>query len=222
MGNKNILIKNKNFIGIIWVSYFVLCFFDMKSIGLIYAEESMLFRVLNQQVFVMFLVPLQILSVLNEKVIRIQKNYLVVYANDEILIIKQLTNLITAAAVLFYIVGQVFFGVVNYVSTGHVYLEHIWFCLITIMEMVAMGYIIVFCLLMFKKNLFVCTIYYALILLLLIYNNGYITIPMTIKNIYLLNDEFLVICLSRLVWIFVAFTAFRIALIKHKKCFYEE
>lgn len=219
---KNILIKNKKFITLIFISFLILCFIDMKSIGVVNIEEAMLFRLLNQQVFLIFLLPLSILSVLNQKFIQIQKNYLVIYTNDEILIIKKLLNLILLVEVVFYTIGQLFFNFINYVYNGNMSLKYLNFHMITIFEIIAMSYIIISFLLIFKKNLFVFTVYYALILLLLVYNNGYITIPMTIKNINLLNDKMIQIFLSRIIWLFISFISFRTSLIWYKNCFYEE
>lgn len=219
---KNILIKNKKFITLIFISFLILCFIDMKSIGVVNTEEAMLFRLLNQQVFLIFLLPLSILSVLNKKFIQIQKNYLVIYTNDEILIIKKLLNLILLVEVIFYTIGQLFFNFINYVYNGNMSLKYLNFHMITIFEIIAMSYIIISFLLIFKKNLFVFTVYYALILLLLVYNNGYITIPMTIKNIHLLNDKMIQIFLSRIIWLFISFISFRTSLIWYKNCFYEE
>ncbi len=219
---KNILIKNKKFITLIFISFLILCFIDMKSIGVVNTEEAMLFRLLNQQVFLIFLLPLFILSVLNQKFIQVQKNYLVIYTNDEILIIKKLLNLILLVEVVFYTIGQLFFNFINYVYNGNMSLKYLNFHMITIFEIIAMSYIIISFLLIFKKNLFVFTVYYAVILLLLVYNNGYITIPMTIKNIHLLNDKMIQIFLSRIIWLFISFISFWTSLIWYKNCFYEE
>lgn len=204
------------------MSFFILCFVDMKSFGMISTEEAMLFRLLSQQVFLTFLLPLCILSVLNQKFIQIQKNYLVIYTNNEVLIIKKLVNLMMIVQLVSYTMGQLFFGFVNYVYTGNLYIRYLNFHLITILEIIAMSYIIVSFLLILKKNLFVFTVYYVLILLLLVYNNGYISIPMTVKNIHLLSDTTFQLFLSRVVWIIVSLISFRASLILYKNCFYEE
>lgn len=222
MGYRNILIKNKNFITLTFVSFFILCFVDMKSFGMISTEEAMLFRLLSQQVFLIFLLPLCILSVLNQKFIQIQKNYLVIYTNNEVLIIKKSANLMMIVQLVSYTMGQLFFVFVNYVYTRNLYIRYLNFHLITILEIIAMSYIIVSFLLILKKNLFVFTVYYVLILLLLVYNNGYISIPMTVKNIHLLSDTTFQLFLSRVVWIIVSLISFRVSLILYKNCFYEE
>lgn len=219
---RNILIKNRKFTILIFISMFLLCYIDMKSVGVTHTEEAMIFRLLSQQIFLIFLLPLHMLSVLNQKFIRIQKNYMILYTNDELLTIRQLTGLMLVTEVSFYTLGQVLLQFGNYVLTGQVYLKQFWFNLITIIEIIAMVYIIIALLLTLRNDLFVFTVYYALILLLLIYNKGYVTIPMTIKSINLINDAAFKLFLSKVVWAFVAFICFRAALTLYRNCFYEE
>ncbi|WP_197407861.1 hypothetical protein [Caviibacter abscessus] len=194
---------------------------DMKTVGVIHTHENMLFRLLNHQVFLVFLIPFQILSVLNQKFISIQKNYLVLYTNDEVSNIKKTFYCIIAIEILFYILGQVFFQFVNYIFLGQVYMQYLNFNFLTIIEIVTVNYIIIFFLLIFKKDLFSYITYYILILLLLIYNNTYITIPVTVKFIKLLNDAPLKLLLSRIVWVIVSFVGFCISLYKYSISFYD-
>ncbi len=218
----NLLIKNRKFIAIALIAYFVLCFVDTKAVGMIYREEDMIFRLLAHQVFLVFLTPFLVLRVLNEKFLRIQKNYMVLYSTDEKIIINKMVAIILVAEVLIYILGQVFFLGINYLLTHEVYLISLRFNILTIFEMLAVSYIIVSILLILKKDLFTYTIFYIILMTLLVLNHGYITMPMTIKSLSLLDNEFLKLLVSRIAWVAVSFFAFRIALNRYSKKFYGE
>ncbi len=218
----NLLVKNRKFIAIALIAYFVLCFVDTKVVGVIYREEDMIFRLLVHQVFLVFLTPILVLRVLNEKFLRIQKNYMVLYSTDEKININKMVAIILVTEVLIYILGQAFFQGINYLLTHEVYLISLRFNVLTIFEMLAASYIIVSILLILKKDLFTYTIFYIILMSLLVLNHGYITMPMTIKSLSLLDNEFLKLLVSRIAWVVVSFFAFRIALNRYSKNFYNE
>lgn len=218
----NLLVKNRKFIAIALIAYFVLCFVDTKAVGVIYREEDMIFRLLAHQVFLVFLTPILVLCVLNEKFLRIQKNYMVLYSTDEKININKMVAIILVTEVLIYILGQAFFQGINYLLTHEVYLISLRFNVLTIFEMLAASYIVVSILLILKKDLFTYTIFYIILMSLLVLNYGYITMPMTIKSLSLLDNEFLKLLVSRIAWVVVSFFAFRIALNRYSKNFYNE
>lgn len=218
----NLLVKNRKFIAIALIAYFVLCFVDTKAVGVIYREEDMIFRLLAHQVFLVFLTPILVLRVLNEKFLRIQKNYMVLYSTDEKININKMVAIILVTEVLIYILGQAFFQGINYLLTHEVYLISLRFNVLTIFEMLAASYIVVSILLILKKDLFTYTIFYIILMSLLVLNHGYITMPMTIKSLSLLDNDFLKLLVSRISWVVVSFFAFRIALNRYSKNFYVE
>lgn len=222
MNNIKLLLKNRKFVTLTIIAYFMLCFIDTKSFGITYSQEDMVFRLLSHQIFLIFITPILILSVLNEKFLRIQKNYMVLYIKEEKISISKIVITVLIISVMLYILGQIIFQGIHYLLLHNTYIQSLQLNLLTILEMLSATYISVFILLILKNDLFTYTIFYIFVILLLVVNNPYITMPMTIKALFILGYEFYKLLVSRIVWLIVSFTAFRISLNRYSRNFYEE
>lgn len=220
MSYLNIVLKNRKLMILYFITCFMLCFVDTKTFGMVYTQENMVFRLLTHQVFLIFLVPIFVLNVINEKFICIQKDYMVIYSINEKKNIRKIFYIILATELIFYILGQIFFQGINYFITGEVYLISIKFNILTILEILSASYIVLSILLLLKKDLFTYINYYILLMVLLVVNSGYITFPMTIKVLSLLQHDYIKLLLSRTFLFLLTFFIFKMSLKKYSSKFY--
>lgn len=220
MSYLKIVLKNRKLMILYFITYFMLCFIDTKTFGVIYMQDDMIFRLLNHQVFLIFLVPIFVLSVINEKFLCIQKDYMVIYSINEKKNIRKIFNIVLGTELLFYILGQFFFQGINYFITGKVYLMSFKFNILTILEILSGSYIVLSILLLLKKDLFTYINYYILLMILLVVNSGYITFPMTIKALSLLHNDCIKLLLSRIIWVLLTFLVFKMSLKRYSSKFY--
>lgn len=220
MSYLNIVLKNRKLMILYFITCFMLCFVDTKTFGMIYIQEDMVFRLLTHQVFLIFLVPIFVLNVINEKFICIQKDYMVIYSINEKKNIRKIFYIILATELIFYILGQIFFQGINYFITGEVYLISIKFNVLTILEILSASYIVLSILLLLKKDLFTYINYYILLMVLLVVNSGYITFPMTIKVLSLLQHDYIKLLLSRTFLFLLTFFIFKMSLKRYSSKFY--
>lgn len=220
MSYLNIVLKNRKLMILYFITCFMLCFVDTKTFGMIYIQEDMVFRLLTHQVFLIFLVPIFVLNVINEKFICIQKDYMVIYSINEKKNIRKIFQIILATELIFYILGQIFFQGINYFITGEVYLISIKFNVLTILEIISASYIVLSILLLLKKDLFTYINYYILLMVLLVVNSGYITFPMTIKVLSLLQHDYIKLLLSRTFLFLLTFFIFKMSLKRYSSKFY--
>ncbi|ALP87152.1 hypothetical protein HMPREF3045_00045 [Anaerococcus sp. HMSC075B03] len=175
---------------------------------------------MTHQVFLIFLVPIFVLNVINEKFICIQKDYMVIYSINEKKNIRKIFYIILGTELIFYILGQIFFQGINYFITGEVYLISIKFNVLTILEILSASYIVLSILLLLKKDLFTYINYYILLMVLLVVNSGYITFPMTIKVLSLLQHDYIKLLLSRTFLFLLTFFIFKMSLKRYSSKFY--
>lgn len=163
--------------------------------------------------------PIFVLNVINEKFICIQKDYMVIYSINEKKNIRKIFYIILGTELIFYILGQIFFQGINYFITGEVYLISIKFNVLTILEILSASYIVLSILLLLKKDLFTYINYYILLMVLLVVNSGYITFPMTIKVLSLLQHDYIKLLLSRTFLFLLTFFIFKMSLKRYSSKF---
>ena len=157
--------------------------------------------------------PIFVLNVINEKFICIQKDYMVIYSINEKKNIRKIFYIILGTELIFYILGQIFFQGINYLIS-------IKFNVLTILEILSASYIVLSILLLLKKDLFTYINYYILLMVLLVVNSGYITFPMTIKVLSLLQHDYIKLRLSRTFLFLLTFFIFKMSLKRYSSKFY--
>lgn len=221
-----LILRNRMMMVLLFFIYIVLTFADIKTIGLIMSKESYIFRLIHQQIFIIFFLPLLVRLIFNEKTINLLKGYMVIYVNDLRGDLK--STLVTLALInmIFFAVGQGIFSLINYAVCRVVLIDFIIEnTFIVFMEICTVLLIMMVLILKFKKDIFVFTIYYSLIVISLMINEVYVTIPLTVKilgNVLLgySNNYGFLLWFSRMYLLAASYFLYKFVLIKFNKQFY--
>lgn len=219
--NYKLMRRNKLFIIIVLLTYFILPFFDTKGIGLVSTSGRFAFRILSHQIFLSFLVVFNVLMMINEKFLRIQKSYLVIYTDDVKKNIICITRSLIVVNIISYNIGQIIFNVINFGFTKQVFGGYFKFYLLANVEIITIILFLVSLCVYFKKNLFVYTIYYSVIIALLVFNNKYFTIPMTVKFVKTLEVIKIDIIISRILILMISNITWLVTIKRYEKNFCE-
>lgn len=184
--------------------YIVFGIIDTKFHFILITEYMFSYRFITHQIIILFTIPYIVNKYINEKNIRIISNYLKLYIKDLEKYIGRILFDVVFTNVLFFLIGQVVFFIIN----RNINIHYVLFMIIEILVSI----IIIFSMsLYFNKNIIVYGIYYILLISGLVVNKCWISLVLTIK---LLDDNILYLYLSRII-ILVIFSSMYI-LIKNR------
>lgn len=178
----NIFKRNKYMWFYLLFNYIFLALIDKK--GHIFLENNFLYayRFISQQLYIVFTLIFFINIFINEKFMKIIKNFMIIYIEE---IRKELRTIIIFSIfinILMFLFGQIFLGTVNFIYFSSIPLHFLIANFLAIsIEIITMIFLITGIRLLFRKSIFVYSIYYVYILLSLSINNIWITTPLTIK-----------------------------------------
>lgn len=181
--------------------YIVFGIIDTKFHFILTTEYMVSYRFITHQIIILFTIPYIVNKYINEKNIRIISNYLKLYIKDLEKYIGRILFDVVFTNVLFFLIGQVVFFIINRNINIHYVLFMIIEILISIIVIFSMS-------LYFNKNIIVYGIYYILLILGLVINKCWVSLVLTIK---LLDDNILYLYLSRII-ILVLFSSMYILL----------
>ena len=178
----NIFKRNKYMWFYLLFNYIFLALIDKK--GYIFLENNFLYayRFISQQLYIVFTLIFFINIFINEKFMKIIENFMIIYIEE---IRKELRTTIIFSIfinILMFSFGQIILGTVNYIFFLNIPLHFLIVnFLATSIEIITIIFLIIGIRLLFRKSIFVYSIYYVYILLSLSINNIWITTPLTIK-----------------------------------------
>lgn len=217
-----LLKKDKIFWFLLLFIYIILPFFDMKKVGVIDTFNELIFRMLTHQIFVAFLILFAVIRAINEKIFVLQKTLLVIYTNDLRKTMIDTLKCTMISHLCFYNIGQVLFQLSCFLFTNKIYNIPLLFILYINVEVITI-ILSIFCLfLIFQKDIIVYFVYYTSIIILLIVNHFYITIPYTIKMVDSLISFRWDIFLIRVLIMMVSILVFVKSIKKYTKIFFQQ
>lgn len=217
-----LLKKDKIFWLLLLFTYIILPFFDMKRIGVVDTFGELIFRMLAHQIFVVFLILFAVKRAINEKIFALQKTLLVIYTNDLRKTMIDTMKCTMISHLCFYNIGQVLFQLSCFLFTNKIYNIPLLFILYINVEIITI-ILSIFCLfLIFQKDTIVYFVYYISIIILLVINHFYITIPYTIKMVDSLIGFRWDIFLIRILIMIVSIFTFTKALKKYTEIFFQQ
>lgn len=174
--------KSKVFYALIFFNFFLLAMVDTKSFILLPNIVGYIFRFIIQQLFIIMTIPMFVHLVFNIKSLDSLKNYMVIY-------VKDIRNEVLGSAFLCIIVniialfiGQALLLGINYIYYGKVYwiLSTVNFILVSL-EISSSVLLVMSLRMLFKKDLMVYGLIYLILMTMVVINNVFVTMPLTIK-----------------------------------------
>lgn len=181
--------------------FYILAFIDNKSYFMTNNYEQSIYRYNFQQVFIVFTCVFIVHIIFNEKELLSIKNYRIIYTSG----IKQEMNAsllsnITIILASFWC-GQFISLLVNLLLGGKIFVQLFFVNLLVVsMEIIASILLTMGFRMLFVKDMVVYGVYYALIVFFLIFNNVYISIPLTI-NILGIEEQGYYLSFDKALWI---------------------
>ena len=158
----NIFKRNKYMWIYLLFNYIFLALIDKK--GHIFLENNFLYayRFISQQLYIVFTLIFFINIFINEKFMKIIKNFMIIYIEE---IRKELRTIIIFSIfinILMFLFGQIFLGTVNFIYFSNIPLHFLIVnFLATSIEIITMIFLITGIRLLFRKSIFVYSIYYV-------------------------------------------------------------
>ncbi|WP_066495550.1 hypothetical protein [Abyssisolibacter fermentans] len=214
----NSLKRSKFFFFLMVFNYILLAIVDNKSILLMSGIEQYIYRYNFQQIFIVISSAIFVNILFNERSIDSIKNYLVIYIKDIKTEIYRIVLLISITNISAFIIGQLLVLVINYIYFGEVNVCLFFVNLaIVSLEIIICIIFVIGLRLLFKKDILVFGIFYLIILILLIINNVFVTIPLTIKILGLGGQGYYItydpeLWLGRIILLSISFIILKLSL----------
>lgn len=215
--------RTKFFYFFIFLNYFFLAMVDTKSLVLMPKVESYIFRYLSQQIWIVITSTLFIYIIFNKKNVDMIKNYMIIYVEKIETEIYGIALICIIVNVVALFIGQIFLLIINFIYYGKVlFTLFVVNFIIVSLEIVISTLIQISLRLYFKKNIFVFGIFYIFIIAMLMINNVFVTIPLTIKILGIGGESYYTtygwqLWFGRAILLIISYGAFRLSINKFKK-----
>lgn len=164
------------------ILYVVLAFWDFRNWGYLSDAADYVNRYNFQQIIIVFSSIFIALLVINEKILSGYKEFYVLYVGSTKQYFRSIVVLLCIVNIVPFFMGQVLVAFVHVIHNGTIP-GTLWLVNLVIvsLEIVTVVLLEVSLVIALKKTLLVCTFYYVIIFLLLVTNNIYTSIPLTIS-----------------------------------------
>lgn len=166
----------------IFVMYFALAFFDLKNKVYMYEINDYIYRYNFQQVCIIFSIIFVVGLLINEDSLRFFEDFIRLYVKDEKKYFYSALLLLSIANIVPFFIGQSLALLLNYFHSGTVpIMLFIVNIMIVSMEIVVAILLAMTFSLVLKKDILAYLIYFITTITLLVTNNVYIALPLTIS-----------------------------------------
>lgn len=164
------------------ILYVFLAFWDVLNGGYLSNVADYINRYNFQQIMIVFTNICIVLLVINEKILTGYKEFYVLYVGSAKQYFRSIVVLLCIVNIIPFIMGQVLAAIIHIIHNG-TFPGTLWLVNLVIvsLEIVTVVLLEVSLVIALKKTLLVCTFYYVIIFFLLVSNNIYSSIPLSIS-----------------------------------------
>lgn len=166
----------------IFVIYFGLAFFDLSGKCVMISMDDYISRFTFQQLFIVFSCMFVVRILLNESFLELFDNFILLYIKDAKRYFYATLLLLNLVNIVPFIIGQLLVLIFNYLYSGTIpimlFLVNIF--IVSIEIIIAISLLMTLSLIL-RKNLLVYLIYFMVTFSLLILNNVYVSIPLSMN-----------------------------------------
>ncbi len=210
----NILKRSKLFYVLIGINYIIFALWVWHYGFVADNINEFAYKLLIQQLFIGFSCVFFIGILLNKDTLHMIREYVVIHVKDVASYIYRSIILVCVINNVLFTLSNMMLLLIQIIWNKPVYLELFFknLIIVNIGIIVSLVLITVFRLL-FKKDIFVYTLYYLFVLLTIVINSKYIALPLTART-YQLESDFFTLFMGRLVLFIISFILLKIGVKK--------